>query len=341
MLHRSGCKDENICFILDESNVKDSGFLERMNTLRANGEVPGLFEGDAHTTLMTQCKEDAQRQGLMLDTNKEMHKWFTHLDLRFMDRYLPGKSMPCDYASRHASPVEDITEEKEQLMVDVSKDIQVMRVIMVDLPPALSMLREVAERNEIDQKLKAAVKEGKKPKDRDLVPYMVVWEELAVIKELVCRGERIIISEGKCSTNDEALRDWVVDLGHSVHQGMDATKRQLRVRLWFPGMDKAVERRVSACLACQASVEFKARDPLKPKKAPDEPWSRMYVDHRAPSRTASTSWSSLTAVCVCQGRRRGAFGTRPQERRHQLRGRGRGAGRVCQGRGRMASRTRP
>ncbi len=35
----------------------ESSFLERMNTLLANGEVPGLFEGDDYTTLMTQCKE--------------------------------------------------------------------------------------------------------------------------------------------------------------------------------------------------------------------------------------------------------------------------------------------
>lgn len=45
MLRRAGCKNEKIAFILDESNVLESGFLERMNTLLANGEVPGLFEG--------------------------------------------------------------------------------------------------------------------------------------------------------------------------------------------------------------------------------------------------------------------------------------------------------
>ena len=39
VLRRSGCKDEKICFILDESNVMESSFLERMNTLLANGEV--------------------------------------------------------------------------------------------------------------------------------------------------------------------------------------------------------------------------------------------------------------------------------------------------------------
>ncbi|ODM96402.1 Dynein heavy chain, cytoplasmic [Orchesella cincta] len=76
VLRRAGCKGEKICFILDESNVLQSSFLERMNTLLANGEVPGLFEGDEYTTLMTQCKEGAARDGLMLDSGEELYKWF-------------------------------------------------------------------------------------------------------------------------------------------------------------------------------------------------------------------------------------------------------------------------
>ncbi|TQS39101.1 hypothetical protein Golomagni_00379 [Golovinomyces magnicellulatus] len=77
VLRRSGCKGEKICFIMDESNVLDSGFLERMNTLLANAEVPGLFEGDELAALMTACKEGAQRQGLLLDSQDELYKWFT------------------------------------------------------------------------------------------------------------------------------------------------------------------------------------------------------------------------------------------------------------------------
>ena len=76
LLRCAGCKGEKICFMLDESNVLESGYLERMNTLLANGEVPGLFEGDEYTTLMTQCKEGAQREGVMLDSGEELeYKW--------------------------------------------------------------------------------------------------------------------------------------------------------------------------------------------------------------------------------------------------------------------------
>uniref|UniRef100_A0A094ZVV8 Cytoplasmic dynein 1 heavy chain 1 n=1 Tax=Schistosoma haematobium TaxID=6185 RepID=A0A094ZVV8_SCHHA len=77
VLRRAGCKGEKITFIMDESNVLDSSFLERINTLLANGEVPGLFEGDEFSALMTQCKEGAIREGLMIDSHEELYKWFT------------------------------------------------------------------------------------------------------------------------------------------------------------------------------------------------------------------------------------------------------------------------
>ena len=49
---------QHIRLIHDEANLLS---LERMNTLLANAEVPGLFEGDDYAALMTACKEGAQR----------------------------------------------------------------------------------------------------------------------------------------------------------------------------------------------------------------------------------------------------------------------------------------
>merc|ERR1712194_331603 len=46
VMTRAGAHNEKICFIFDESNALGPAFLERMNALLANGEVPGLFEGD-------------------------------------------------------------------------------------------------------------------------------------------------------------------------------------------------------------------------------------------------------------------------------------------------------
>lgn len=47
-----------------------------MNTLLAGGEVPGLFEAEDYTNLIHQCKETANKNGLMLNTEEELYRWF-------------------------------------------------------------------------------------------------------------------------------------------------------------------------------------------------------------------------------------------------------------------------
>jgi dynein heavy chain 1 len=103
ILRRSGCKGEKICFIMDESNVLDSGFLERMNTLLANAEVPGLFEGDEYASLMSQCKEGAQREGLMIDSPEELYKWFTQQVMKNLHIIFTMNPPENGFASRAAT----------------------------------------------------------------------------------------------------------------------------------------------------------------------------------------------------------------------------------------------
>jgi len=50
--------------------------LERMNTLLAGGEVPGLFEDEEYTQLMHAVKTSAQRAGLLLDSDDELYRHF-------------------------------------------------------------------------------------------------------------------------------------------------------------------------------------------------------------------------------------------------------------------------
>lgn len=77
ILRRCASKSERICLLIDESNVLDSGFLEKMNTLLANSEIPGLFVDEELNTLMSQCKESAFKLGKDLKTNDEIYSYFT------------------------------------------------------------------------------------------------------------------------------------------------------------------------------------------------------------------------------------------------------------------------
>lgn len=70
-------RGEKVCFMIDESSVLETSFIERMNTLLANAEIPGLFEDDNLQSLMKLCQTELQRGGLFLDTKDELYKWFT------------------------------------------------------------------------------------------------------------------------------------------------------------------------------------------------------------------------------------------------------------------------
>ncbi|KAK7023454.1 dynein heavy chain [Paramarasmius palmivorus] len=55
--------------------LRRAGFLERMNTLLANAELPGPLEGDEHAALIIAFKEGPQRDGPMLDFHEEIYRW--------------------------------------------------------------------------------------------------------------------------------------------------------------------------------------------------------------------------------------------------------------------------
>lgn len=77
VMRRVGVDGEKICFIFDEGNVLGSGFLEAMNALLASGEVPGLFDGDEYTALMSACRDSAARDGVIIDSEEELYRRFT------------------------------------------------------------------------------------------------------------------------------------------------------------------------------------------------------------------------------------------------------------------------
>ncbi len=76
LLRRVGCKGEKVCWTIDESQMSNAARLEKLNTLLANAEVAGLFEGDEHSSLISQLKEASQREGLMLDAEEELFGFF-------------------------------------------------------------------------------------------------------------------------------------------------------------------------------------------------------------------------------------------------------------------------
>ena len=207
-------------------------------------------------------------------------------DLSFTDRYMSGKEMPCDFNSRHPNPIDHLTEEeRHKLGLDNNDEVTIRRIFIRDLPDAvtLDMIRQAASRDPVYSDLVAAVKSGRKPADRRFVPYTSVWAELGVVDGLICRGERIVVPDAEVTGGDGNVREWVTEIAHEGHHGMVNMKRYLRERLWWPGLDKMVERRSASCEACQASTVQHQRDPLQPSTAPCKPWVKVAADHWGPT----------------------------------------------------------
>ncbi|XP_028412552.1 uncharacterized protein K02A2.6-like [Dendronephthya gigantea] len=154
--------------------------------------------------------------------------------------YRPGKDEknPADFMSRHPAA--------EFLAPNIA-DEYVNYVCNNAVPNAMT-LQEVQRETQHDstmQVLASAIESGQWL-DLEVKDYINVKDELLVHNGTILRGHRLVIPS--------SLQDKAVELAHIGHQGVVKTKRLLREKAWFPGIDKIVEDKISSCLPCQVSL---------------------------------------------------------------------------------------
>lgn len=102
-----------------------------------------------------------------------------------------------------------------------------------------------------------------------------VWKDaMRVAKDVIVRGDRIVIPK--------ALRPKALALAHIGHPGMTSTKRILRERVWWQGMDREVGKLVERCQPCFLNTGRSLPAPMKSTPLPKHPFDRMAVDHNGP-----------------------------------------------------------
>ena len=103
---------------------------------------------------------------------------------------------------------------------------------------------------------------------------------------IVLRDHRIVLPK--------TLRARVVELAHGGHQCIVKTKRLLRSRVWFHGIDELVEPHIKICQACQANSDRQVYEPLKPSKMPEKPWPSISGDFFGPTEGG---WYWFVNIC--------------------------------------------
>ena len=84
-------------------------------------------------------------------------------DFQYTMRYIPGKSNPCDYPSRHPIPLADYTaSEIADMVIDQGNELSINKIITDDLPDAvtLPMIQQATKQDPICQKLITCITKG-------------------------------------------------------------------------------------------------------------------------------------------------------------------------------------
>ena len=185
--------------------------------------------------------------------------------------YRPGKDAgnPADFMSRH--PNLQATAEKYVADEYVNYDC-------TNAVPKAMTLQEIKVKTVKDFTLQSLIKaiETDRWTDLEILDYKRFKDELLVYSGVVLRGNKIVFPR--------KLRDRAVELAQVGDQGIVKTKRLIREKVWFPGIDKMVKDKVDNCLACQEVTPSKSSriEPLQMTPFPSGPWKMLAMDFLGP-----------------------------------------------------------
>ena len=206
-------------------------------------------------------------------------------DLEYTMKHMPGKTMPCDYGSRHAQPICHLTlEEQNALGFDNGQEVYIRRIYKQGGGADSLLDEDILSAAGADREYQTTItllNQGKKPDKHS--PYARVWKELCVIDGIIYKGNKKVIPNAKPSPSKNNARNTALEIAHDGHPGINSMKRFAREHIWYPGLDADIEELVETCHPCQAATLTMHRDPLVPTEPPTDVWTDLAGDHWGPT----------------------------------------------------------
>ena len=193
--------------------------------------------------------------------------------------YKNGEDNPADYMSRHPEKFTKLNSRQERIAEEF-----VDYISQTSTPKALK-LEDIAKATLQDPTLQAvmvAIRSNNwfEPAKRLEINHKTYRALERVQQELTVCSTNCIILRGTRIVVPEILQQRVIDLAHEGHQGIAKTKSLLREKVWFAGIDGAVERKVKSCMPCQVTTPETTREPLQMSPLPEGPWKEVSVDFK-------------------------------------------------------------
>lgn len=104
-----------------------------------------------------------------------------------------------------------------------------------------------------------------------ILPYFLCKSDLQFENGCLFRGHRIVIPLN--------LRDKMLAELHDSHLGIIKSKSNARSRMWWPGIDRDIERWIGSCEACASQQAAPPRAPPAPWPVDTAPWQRVHIDY--------------------------------------------------------------
>ena len=98
--------------------------------------------------------------------------------------------------------------------------------------------------------------------------------ELTTQQDCIMRGIRVVIPK--------SLRENVLHMLHDAHCGITKTKAVARTYVWWPSIDKDIERLTNNCAACSSQRNNPPATQVHPWEFPTRAWQRLHIDFAGP-----------------------------------------------------------
>ncbi|KAI5181994.1 hypothetical protein NEOKW01_2137, partial [Nematocida sp. AWRm80] len=208
---------------------------------------------------------------------RRVHRWAVKLSMySFHIQYVRTAAFGhADVLSRLPLQNAEVTENKlEELRIHEIVTEQVAKIAVgwkemrsaVSSDPNLTLVRHW---------MKTKWPEAKGIENQELRTLIAQKEQLSLSQEIVLYGEgRLVVPK--------ALRPKLLSELHRTHAGGSRMKALARVYVWYPGIDKDIERVAATCQACAIQGPEPTRVALHPWEIPTKVWQRIHIDHAGP-----------------------------------------------------------
>ncbi|RUS90003.1 hypothetical protein EGW08_002270 [Elysia chlorotica] len=176
-------------------------------------------------------------------------------------QFVPGKDLKLADALSRACLKE--SEEVEEQFINC---IQIRDATMDKIQCA-------TEKDKGLQELKSYVKHGWPDKQTlrpELKPYSDIQDCISIDKEVLLKGDRVIIPL--------SLRSEMKDKLHRSHLGYDSMTRRARETVYWPGINRDLKQLAESCDACQINKPSNQKEPLKQHEEGNRPWQKVGLD---------------------------------------------------------------